>query len=376
MLDFCESQQEWMAGEIERLARAESPSTDKAALDLCGALVLERFASLGCRVQTLRREAAGDHIRAETGNGDRQALVLGHFDTVWPVGQIDTMPVRRDGDKLFGPGVFDMKAGIVIALTALRALQRTSALDHLRVVVLCTADEEVGSETSRETIESEARRSEAVLVLEPSLPGGAVKTSRKGVGEFQLTVRGVAAHAGIDPGKGSSAIHELARQIVGIERLQDPATGVSVNVGIISGGSRSNVVAEHARATIDVRAPRTADARLIEDELRALRPQTPGTSLSMTGGFNRPALERTAGVVRLYELAKDVARGLGRALDEGGTGGGSDGSFTAALGIPTLDGLGAEGDGAHASHEHVLLSRLPWRAALVAGLLERLAKPV
>ncbi len=216
--------------------------------------------------------------------------------------------------------------------------------------------------------------SEAVMVFEPSLPGGAVKTSRKGCGEFDLRVRGVSAHAGIDPGKGASAIHELARQIVALEALQDPERSVSVNVGVIEGGTRANVVADDARARVDVRVPTLADAARVEAAFQALRPRLPGTSLEVSGGVGRPPLERSPAVARLYEQARVVALELGRELGEGGTGGGSDGNFTAALGVPTLDGLGAVGDGAHALHEHVIEDELPWRAALVAGLMVRISK--
>jgi glutamate carboxypeptidase len=240
--------------------------------------------------------------------------------------------------------------------------------------MLWTTDEEVGSATSRADLEAEARRSRAVHVLEPALPGGALKTARKGCGEFRLTVHGIAAHAGLDPGKGASAIHELAAQIAGIERLQDLPRGVSVNVGIVSGGSRPNVVAEEARAIVDVRAPTRAAAEEVEAALRGLQPRRPGTRLTIEGGFERPPMERGAAVVQLFSRASAVASSLGRELGEGSAGGGSDGNFTAALGVPTIDGLGAVGDGAHAAHEHVEMSALPWRAALLAGLLADFAR--
>jgi glutamate carboxypeptidase len=238
--------------------------------------------------------------------------------------------------------------------------------------MLWTTDEEVGSGTSRGRIEAEARSAKAVLVLEPSLPGGAVKTRRKGCGEFVLTVHGVSAHAGIDPSKGASAIHELAHQILALQALADPARGISVNVGLVSGGSRPNVVAEQARAVIDLRVETLADAREVEAAVRALQPRHPAVRLSVSGGVERPPLERSEAVVRLYEVARGVARELGRDLDEGGTGGGSDGNFTAALGVPTLDGLGPQGDGAHALHEHVLLEDLAWRTVFLARLLSRM----
>jgi glutamate carboxypeptidase len=267
-----------------------------------------------------------------------------------------------------------MKGSIAVALLALRALLRfrVKAEESPRVVMLWTTDEEVGSATSRAFIEAEARVSDAVLVLEPSLPGGAAKTRRKGCGEFRLTVHGVSAHAGIDPRRGASAIHELAHQIVGLEQLRDDDRGVSVNVGVVSGGTRGNVVAQEAQAVVDVRVPAMEDARRVEAALRALRPANPRVRLEVSGGVERPPLERTAGVARLYEQARDVAAGLGADLGEGGTGGGSDGNFTAALGVPTLDGLGPRGDGAHALDEHVVIADLPWRAAFLAALIQRI----
>jgi glutamate carboxypeptidase len=264
-----------------------------------------------------------------------------------------------------------MKAGIALAITAIEALLVTGT-PHPAITVLWTTDEEIGSGTSRERIESEASQSAAVLVLEPALPGGALKTARKGCGEFELTVHGIAAHAGLDPGKGASAIHELAAQIAAIERIQDLPRGISVNVGIVSGGSRPNVVAEEARATIDVRAPSREAAGAVEAAFRGLHPMRPGTRLTIRGGFERPPMERTAAVAGLFTRASEVASSLGRELREGPAGGGSDGNFTAALGVPTLDGLGAVGDGAHAAHEHVDVTALPWRAALIAGLVASL----
>jgi glutamate carboxypeptidase len=367
---WCERQKGWLLDTAEALVRIESPTHDKAAVDRCGRELAARLEAMGGRVDRLPREQTGDHLRAEFARGERQVLLLGHFDTVWPVGQLARMPIRREDGRLYGPGLFDMKAGVAIGMLAVRALQEAGADPGRRIVMLWTTDEEVGSRTSREAIEEEARRSDAVLVLEPSLPGGAVKTSRKGCGEFEIVVHGIAAHAGIDPGKGASAIHELARQIAAVERLQNLAQGVSVNVGRISGGTRPNVVAEEARAVVDVRAPTMEAARRIEAAFAALAPSDPRTRLSITGGFERPPLERGPGVVQLYERARGIAGRLGRTLQEGGTGGGSDGNFTAALGVPTLDGLGALGDGAHAIHEHVIIDELPWRAALLAGLLE------
>jgi glutamate carboxypeptidase len=354
---------------IETLVRLESPSTDKAAVDRCGQVLSQMLRALGGEVDVLARdERRGDHVRARFSGSGPPVLLLGHFDTVWPIGTLDRMPLRRDGDRLYGPGAFDMKAGIALAIAAIQALRATQT-PFPAITMLWTTDEEIGSGSSRADIEAEAQRARAVLVLEPALPGGALKTARKGCGEFELIVHGIAAHAGLDPGKGASAIHELAVQIAEIERLQDLPRGVSVNVGIISGGSRPNVVAESARATIDVRAPTRAAAQAVEAALRGLQPRRPGTRLTIEGGFDRPPMERGPAVVQLLSRASAVASRLGRELGEGSAGGGSDGNFTAALGVPTLDGLGAVGDGAHAAHEHVELSALPWRAALIAGLL-------
>jgi glutamate carboxypeptidase len=370
--DFCRDERPWLLETIEALVGLESPTTDKTAVDQCGRALASRLEAIGGRVSRLPRQDRGDHLLAEFGCGASQVLLLGHFDTVWPVGQLERMPLVRSNGRLHGPGVFDMKAGIAIGMLATRALLETGVSIGRRIVMLWTTDEEVGSATSRAAIEDEARRSDAVLVLEPSLPGGAVKTGRKGCGEYELRVRGVASHAGIDPAKGASAIHELARQIVVVQKLQDLDRGVSVNVGTISGGTRTNVVAEEARAVVDVRAPTTADAARVDAAFRALKPVDDRTTVSVTGGLDRPPLERTAQVARLYQQASEVARELGQALGEGSTGGGSDGNFTAALGVPTLDGLGAVGDGAHALHEHVDIESLPGRAALVAGLIARL----
>jgi glutamate carboxypeptidase len=327
--------------------------------------------ALGGRVTRLPQAHRGDHLKAEFGDGaGPPILLLGHFDTVWDVGVLSRMPLREEAGRLHGPGVFDMKAGIATSLAAVRAL--TALGRRPRVVMLWTADEEIGSGTSRTAIEAEARRSAAVLVLEPSLPGGAMKTARKGCGDFEIVVTGVAAHAGLDPGKGASAIHELAHQVVAIEALQDLDRGISINVGLIGGGTRTNVIAPHAHASIDVRIPTLADGRRIEQALLSLRPCLRNTSLQVTGAVGRPPFERTAAVVHLYEAAREVARTFGRELGEGAAGGGSDGNFTAAVGVPTLDGLGPEGDGAHAEHEHVIVGDLPFRAAFLAALLVRL----
>jgi glutamate carboxypeptidase len=368
LLDYCEAHLAATVQTIETLVRLESPSTDKAAVDRCGTVLADMLRKAGAAVDVLPQQERGNHLRARFAGEGRPVMFLGHFDTVWPIGTLERMPLGRDGDRLHGPGTFDMKAGIALALAAMEAL-RVTGTPRPPVTMLWTTDEEIGSGTSRATIEAEARQSAAVLVLEPALPGGALKTARKGCGEFELTVHGVAAHAGLDPGKGASAIHELAAQIAVIERFQDLPKGISVNVGLVSGGSRPNVVAEEARARIDVRAPTREAADAVESAFRSLHPIKAGTRLTIEGGFERPPMERTAAVTELFARASDVASSLGRALGEGSAGGGSDGNFTAAVGVPTLDGLGAVGDGAHAAHEHVDVTALPWRAALLAGLL-------
>jgi glutamate carboxypeptidase len=377
--DFCRAELPWLLDTIESLVRFESPTTDKAAVDRCGAELARRLEAIGGRVSQLPGAERGDHLRAEfdpgspsTRNGDGQILLLGHFDTVWPVGQLARMPLEVSNGRMHGPGVFDMKAGIAIAMLATRALRERAAMLRHRIVMLWTTDEEVGSATSRSIIEDEARRSAAVLVLEPALPGGAVKTARKGCGQYELVVHGVAAHAGIDPTKGASAIHELAHQICRLYELPQHSPGLSLNVGTITGGTRPNVVAEQAAAIVDVRAATSHEMQMFDDVIRRQTARDVRTRVEISGGFDRPPLERSAGVQRLYDQARAVARELGFDLAEGATGGGSDGNFTAALGVPTLDGLGAVGDGAHALHEHVEVATLADRAALVAGLIARI----
>ena len=372
-LDYCLANHDWLLELIETLVAIESPSDDRDAVNRCGRELASRLEAIGGSVTTIPSASAGDHLRASFGAGDRQILLLGHFDTVWPVGQLERMPLKRDGGRLHGPGVFDMKAGIGLAALATRAVLEAGGLETCRVVMLWTTDEETGSRTSRALIETEAAKSDAVLVFEPSLPGGALKTSRKGVGQFEIVARGVSAHAGLDPGKGVSAVRELARQIIALDDLQDAAHGVTVTAGVISGGTRANVIPDEARAIVDARADTIDDARRVERAMKALQPQIHGARLEVTGGFDRPPLERSAAVVKLFELARGVAAEIGVKLEEGAAGGGSDGNFTAALGIPTLDGFGAIGDGAHALHEHVEIDALVPRAAVISAVLARIA---
>jgi glutamate carboxypeptidase len=372
LLAWCREHERWLLDLIETLVRMESPTDDKAAVDRCGTELGSRLAGIGGHVTRIASAASGDHWRIAFGAGTRQVLLLGHLDTVWPAGHLRVMPLRRDGGRLHGPGVLDMKAGVGLGALATQAVCALAPPSHTAIVMLWTSDEETGSQTSRALIEAEAARSDAVLVLEPALAGGALKTSRKGCGQYEITAHGVAAHAGVDPGKGVNAIREIAHQVLALDGLRDPDRGILVNVGLVSGGSRPNVVPDRATATVDVRAGSAADADHVDAAIRALRPVSEGARLEVAGGFNRPPMERTAGVAWLFELARAVAAEIHVELAEGGTGGGSDGNFTAALGVPTLDGLGALGDGAHALHEHVEIDALVPRAALIAGLLHRL----
>lgn len=372
---FCLAHEAWLHEVIDALVSIESPTDDKAAVDRCGTEFRSRASAAGLRVRVESRPDAGDHTVAEIGEGGPRILLVGHVDTVWPHGQIARMPLERRDGKLWGPGTLDMKVGVSMGLLATRAVFETLRPGAGRVAMLVTSDEETGSDTSRALIEAEALASDAVLVLEPALAGGPLKTSRKGIGQYHLAVTGVSAHAGVDPRKGVSAIRELARQILALEALHDLDRGVSVNVGVVGGGTRPNVVAEEAHAVVDVRAPSLDAAARVDAAFRALRPILPGARLAITGGFERPPMERSAGVAALYAHAQAAAASLGQTVQEGGTGGGSDGNFTAALGVPTLDGLGAVGDGAHALHEHVELMPLIPRTALLAALIARLLSP-
>jgi glutamate carboxypeptidase len=374
ILSACERQIDWLMAFVRHFVSLESPSNDRQPLEACAVWLAGELTRTGAAVERLPGAPTVDHVLARWPGQGTRVLLVGHFDTVWPVGQIARMPIVEQHGRLYGPGVLDMKAGLGIGVLAARVVGELSpAAARPQVSLLATSDEEVGSGTSRGAIERLALESDAVLVLEPALPGGAVKTARKGVGEFEIAAQGISSHAGADPGAGASAILELARQIVAVERLNDPGRGISVNVGVVNGGTRSNVVAESARALVDVRVARIEDAASIERALRALVASDARVHLDVRGGVNRPPMERTPGVARLFAAARDVAEGLGLDLAEGATGGASDGNFTAALGVPTLDGLGAVGDGPHALHEHVLIKELAPRAALVAGLIRHLS---
>jgi glutamate carboxypeptidase len=358
---------------LRRFVTSESPSLEKDAADRCCALVAKEWRKHSVRVERIPQKHRGDHLRTTYARNQSrpagQLLVLGHYDTVYSTGTLKEMPFRISGGKAYGPGIFDMKAGIVQALFALQALQRAKLRLQKQIVFLWTSDEETGSESSRKLIEAEARRSDAVFVLEPSFgPRGMVKTARKGVGQAELIVQGRASHAGLAPEEGINAVHELAAQLTRIEKWNDPRRGISVNADIVEGGTRANVIAERARAVLDLRALRASDMRSIERRLHGLRPVHICAKLKITGGFDRPPLERK-NCAALYARAKSLARQMNLSLGECTAGGGSDGNFTGALGIPTLDGLGAVGDGAHSDHEHVFINTMPARAALLAALL-------
>jgi glutamate carboxypeptidase len=373
LLAYCNQHQAEMVDLLRRLVELESPSDNKGALDKLGKLLAIEFFRLGAEVTFSPQTEAGNHLKAEfPGASGKPVLLLGHFDTVWPLGTLEKMPFRVEGGRAFGPGVYDMKAGVVMMLFALRAL-RTAGAQHRPVIVLLDTDEEVGSRTGRPLVEATARNCEAVLVLEPSQSiKGHLKTARKGVGDFMVRVRGRASHAGVDFEKGHSAIVELSRQLLEITKFTDLARGITVNPGVIYGGTRTNVVAAEAVAEIDVRIARLADGPELEKKFLSLHSFDPGCTIEVTGGMNRPPMERTEGTVRLFQIAREQAAALGMSVDEASTGGGSDGNFTSALGIPTLDGLGAVGEGAHAANESILVEELPRRTALLAALIQSL----
>ncbi len=358
-----------MLATLRQFVEAESPSLEKAAADRCCGLIAEAWRKYDVRVERLAQKHRGDHLRISYWPGKTrpagQLLVLGHYDTVYSGGTLRKMPFRISRGKAYGPGIFDMKAGIVQALFALQ----TNAELRKRLVFLWTSDEEIGSESSRKLLEAEARRSDAVFVLEPSFgPRGLLKTARKGVGIAELAVHGRASHAGLAPQEGINAIHELARQLACIEKWNDLRRGVTINAGIVEGGSRTNVIPERARAALDLRALRVPDMRSLERRLHSLRAIHRGARLEITGGFDRPPLERKMSAA-LFARAKSLAGQMGLSVGECTVGGGSDGNFTAAIGVPTLDGLGAVGDGAHSANEHILIHTMAARAALLASLL-------
>jgi glutamate carboxypeptidase len=367
-----EERTEQIVSTLRQLIEIESPSDNKPAVDRLGTFMAAKFEALGGRARFHRTPDFGDHLQVDfSGGTGAPILLLGHYDTVYPLGTLSTMPCRVSGGRVWGPGVLDMKSGIALMLAAIEALLARHGALPRPLTVFLVSDEEVGSASSRSITESLAKKSAAVLVLEPSYGlRGAVKTARKGVGEYTLKVTGKAAHSGLDFKQGESAIVELARQITVLTRLIDLKRGLTLNVGLVQGGTRVNVVPAEASAVLDVRIARSRDAAGIDRRLHSLKPFNRKCRLEISGGINRPPMERTPGVAALYKNAAAVARHLGWKLEEAAVGGGSDGNFTAALGIPTLDGLGGVGEGAHATHESILISELPRRAALLASLIE------
>jgi glutamate carboxypeptidase len=376
-LSYLSQRQDQMVNTIRELVEIESPSDHKQSVDRIAAVLAHKFEALGGRAQFHHSADFGDSLQIDFGAADLQqrhrkpVLLLGHYDTVYPLGTLVSMPCRIENGHLLGPGVLDMKSGIALMLHAIEALQAWHGNLPCPVTVFLVSDEEIGSRSSRKITEALAKKSAGVLVLEPAAGlRGAVKTARKGVGEYTLRVRGVAAHAGLDPGKGHSAILELSRQIVAISKLNNLRQGLSVNPGVIAGGTRTNVVAAEASVGLDVRIKSASQAAGLDRKLRSLKPFDKRCKLEITGGINRLPMERTAGVAALYKNAQAIAAELAWKLDEAAVGGGSDGNFTAGMGIPTLDGLGGVGQGAHATHEFIVISELPRRALLLAGMIE------
>ena len=372
LLEEMAKRQDGVLGLLRDLVKLESPSRAKAAVDGCVDRVQQECERVGGRVRRHRQKSFGDLLEVRfgrRGRGAKPLMLLGHLDTVWEAGTLEKMPFRVADGRVWGPGTLDMKAGVAMALTAIEYLLETKALDRA-VTLILVSDEEIGSPVSRVVTEKLAQECEAVYVLEPAQGlAGAYKTARKGVGEYTIRVKGVAAHSGVDFERGHSAIAELARQVGVIQGFTELSRGITVNVGTIEGGTRSNVIAAEARAAVDFRIAKAADAARVERKFRRLRAVDRRCVVSVEGGLNRPPMERTRGTVELFRRAATLAEAMGFGLEEASTGGGSDGNFTSALGIPTLDGMGAVGEGAHAAHESVLLKDLAPRTALLAAML-------
>jgi len=370
--------QDEILGSICKLVETESPSGDFEGSRAVVDLLVEAARTIPAinSVERIPVPGYGEHFRVRAFDGYAEdtgtTLLLGHTDTVHPRGTLCIQSVRAEGERLYGPGVFDMKASCVLALEALRTLTALDFIPKRPVILLLTCDEETGSLTGRQLVEEEARRAAHALVLEPPAPGGRVKTARKGAGMWKVTAHGIASHAGLNPEAGASAILELARQTERFHSMSDPASGTSFNIGVVRGGTRSNVVAGEAEIELDVRFSCMKEAQRVDELMAGLRPFDERVHLTVKGGINRGPLERTAGVVRLYHHAREIAASLGVELEEQSVGGASDGNFVAAFNVPVLDGLGPDGDGAHAAHEHILISDVALRGALLAGLIASL----
>lgn len=353
---------------LKLLVETESPSLDKAAVNRVGAIVADEARKLGANVEIIPNKETGDHVLSKWGNGSKGILLLCHMDTVFPLGTLVKMPYREADGKIFGPGTLDMKAGIVISLAAIEEARKHGMTRP--VTLLCTSDEEIGSETSRKWIESLARESELVLVLESALVDGSLKTWRKGVGEFWVKVKGRAAHAGGDHEKGRNAIEEMAHQVIAIQKLTDYSKQTTLNVGVIHGGTVSNVVPEETVIQVDVRVMQPGEWERLEVEMGKLKPVLDGTSIEITGGLNRPPMPFDETMKATFEKAKSIAAQIGMELKAGGTGGSSDANFVAPLGIPVMDGLGAIGEGYHSEREYIFADSLDQRVKLVSTLLQ------
>jgi glutamate carboxypeptidase len=372
-LSWARANERRIVATIREMVECESPSDDPAAINRQVEQIADRWGQMA-KVTRKKAKGHGDHLLLEFALPGKkksgQLLTLGHTDTVWPLGTLKTMPWREADGRLWGPGVYDMKGGVAFFCHAMEALRELEVPVARKVVLLLDSDEEIGSPSSRPLIEAQARKSSGVLVLEPGTgPTGKLKTSRKGVGGFQVTVTGKAAHAGVDFTNGANAIVELARQIDKIAGFTDLAIGLTVNPGVIRGGTRSNVVPAEASVDVDLRIARLKDAAPLEKKFRGLKPVDPRCTITVTGGLNRPPMERTKAIAAWFAEARKLAAQIGIDLEESSTGGGSDGNFTGALGIPTLDGLGAVGEGAHAVNESLFIDRIADRTALLAGLV-------
>jgi glutamate carboxypeptidase len=375
MLNHFRALQASILDSIRVLVERETTSREEARLNEIAGFVASQLSDLGGQIEVTPQPGYGTHLRARFDFGhdlsEEQVLVIGHLDTVWPVGTLDRMPFRLTPEgAAHGPGVFDMKSGIAIAVRALNAIRTLGLQTKRPVTLLLTCDEEIGSKTSRSLVEEEAKRSAAALVLEPPITGGVVKTGRKGIGVFGVRAIGRAAHAGLDPRKGINANVELAHQVLRLAEMNDHERGVTVSVGVMNGGTTINVVPAEASAKVDVRFWTPEDGERIVSEIRSLQPVLAEAQLEITGGINRPPMPRSEKNIALYEHARDLAADLGFELNDAVVGGGSDGNFTAAMGVPTLDGLGVDGAGAHADHEHIIVSDIPRRAALLTRLMQ------
>ncbi|MBK9210818.1 MAG: M20 family metallopeptidase [Anaerolineales bacterium] len=353
---------------LKQLVEIESPSHDKAAVDRVGIFVADEALKYGADVEVISNRTTGDHVVARWGSGENGILLLCHMDTVFPLGTLKSMPYREADGKIYGPGTLDMKAGIVICLAALEELQKSGRLNR-PVTLLCTSDEEIGSSTSRKYIEEYAKESALVLVMEAALLDGSLKTWRKGVGGFRVHVKGVAAHAGGDHEKGRNAIEEMAHQVLAIQKMTDYKRQTTLNVGVINGGTVSNVIPEEAFAEVDIRVMQPGEWERIEAEMKTLKPVLDGTTLKITGGLNRPPMPFDETMKATFEKAKSIAAGIGMELKAGGTGGASDGNFVAPFGIPVLDGMGAIGEGYHSEREYIFADSLEQRRDLLITLL-------